>query len=227
MATLANLVQVETSTTGTGTLTLGAAVPGYLTFAQAGVPNGATVSYAILNNSQSEVGRGVYNSGAGTLTRGVLASTNSNALINISGRAVVIVTALAQDFNDKADRSGAVFDTDIRIAQGTGGAIFFGTTGSSDYIYHDGTNFYVNGGPIVTQATGGSADWFESRIHDVRELRFSVEYYTDVRPGGYFGMTAGAVMTGLYTAVGGDNVYQYYRFLQAYSIDRGWFNIVE
>lgn len=97
---LFNLVQQAIASSGTGTLTLGAAVTGFLTMAQAGAPNGAQVSYAILNGDQTEVGRGTYSSSAGTITRGVLRSTNNNALINIAGVATVIVTALAEDFND-------------------------------------------------------------------------------------------------------------------------------
>jgi hypothetical protein len=58
MAKLYNLARVTTATTGTGTMTLGAAVAGYLTFAGAGVQNGDVVAYAIKDGSNSEIGRG-------------------------------------------------------------------------------------------------------------------------------------------------------------------------
>lgn len=101
MAVLANLARMTTATTGTGTLTLGSAVSGFLTFAAAGITNGQTVSYAIEDGANREVGRGVYSTSGTTLTRTVLKSTNSNAAISLSGNAQVFITALAEDL-DKA-----------------------------------------------------------------------------------------------------------------------------
>ena len=43
MTHLSNLVRVYTATVGAGPVTLGAAVPGFLTFIQGAVPDGATV----------------------------------------------------------------------------------------------------------------------------------------------------------------------------------------
>lgn len=95
---LYNLARMSTTTAGTGTITLGSAVAPYLTFAQAGVPDGARVSYSILDGSNSEVGRGVYTAAGTTLTRGPVKSTNSNAAISLSGNAIVMIDALAEDF---------------------------------------------------------------------------------------------------------------------------------
>jgi hypothetical protein len=96
---LYNIVKVYTSTTGTGTISLGAAVSSFITFATAGVVNGSTVSYAIEDGSNREVGTGTYTSGAETLTRNVVTSTNSNNLISLSGNAVVFITGLAADLS--------------------------------------------------------------------------------------------------------------------------------
>lgn len=98
MALLYNLARMTTATTGTGTLTLGSAVTGFLSFAGAGVSNGETVTYAIKDGSNSEIGRGVYTSSGTTLSRTVLKSTNSNNAINLSGSAQVVITAAAEDF---------------------------------------------------------------------------------------------------------------------------------
>lgn len=97
MGLLYNLARVTTATTGTGTITLGAAVSGYLTFALAGASNGDIVSYGIKDGSNSEVGIGTYTSAGTTLTRTVTKSTNSNAAINLSGSAEVFITARAED----------------------------------------------------------------------------------------------------------------------------------
>lgn len=100
MGSLYDLARVLTATVGTGTLTLGAAVPPWLTFAQAGVPDGATVSYAIEDGTlNSEIGTGVYTASGTTLTRTVTKSSNSNSAINLSGSAQVYITARAEDLD--------------------------------------------------------------------------------------------------------------------------------
>lgn len=98
---LANLARMTTSTTGTGTITLGSAASSggvtFLTFAQAGVADGDVVTYAIADTNASEIGRGTYTSSGTTLTRTVLKSTNSNSAINLSGNAQVFITPAAED----------------------------------------------------------------------------------------------------------------------------------
>lgn len=90
---------MTTSTTGTGTITLGSAVAPWLTFSGAGVTNGQVVSYGIYDaaGGNSETGIGTYTSSGTTLTRTVTTSTNSNNAINLSGSAEVYITARAQD----------------------------------------------------------------------------------------------------------------------------------
>lgn len=97
MAKLYNLARMTTATTGTGTLTLGSAVAGFLSFAGAGIADGETVTYAIKDGSNSEIGRGVYTAGGTTLSRTVLKSTNSNNAINLSGSAEIFITPAAED----------------------------------------------------------------------------------------------------------------------------------
>jgi hypothetical protein len=99
---LYNLARMTSATTGTGTLTLGAAVAGYLTFSGAGVADGDVVLYGIKDGSSSEVGWGTYTASGTTLSRNVYKSTNANALISCSGNAgqEVYITALAGDGGD-------------------------------------------------------------------------------------------------------------------------------
>lgn len=100
MNALFDLARVTTPTVGTGPLSLGSPVAGFLTFAQSGVPDGATISYGISDGTNSEVGWGVY-SAAGTLTRNVYRSTaggSNTGLVPLSGAAQVFITALAEDF---------------------------------------------------------------------------------------------------------------------------------
>ncbi len=100
MAILANRARVATATTGTGTITLGAASTGYQTFADAGVANGQRVSYVIEDGSAWEVGSGIYTTAGTTLTRTVLESSNADSAISLSGSAVVFITALKQDLGE-------------------------------------------------------------------------------------------------------------------------------
>jgi hypothetical protein len=112
---LHNLARVTSATTGTGTLTLGSAVSGFLTFADAGVADGEAVFYSIRDGANSEVGRGVYTASGTTLTRTTIyESTNGGSAINCSGTQEVFVTLPAESIPpglfgspDIAGRGGA------------------------------------------------------------------------------------------------------------------------
>lgn len=108
MGSLANLVRVVSATTGTGTLTLGATVSGFLSPANAGAVTGQVFTYAIeadyvavgddMIPTSREVGWGVYTAAGTTLTRNVINSTNSNALLNLAGDEQVILCPLSETF---------------------------------------------------------------------------------------------------------------------------------
>jgi len=103
MAKLYNLARMTTATTGTGTITLGSAASGFLTFALAGVANGDVVAYGIKDGANSEVGTGTYTASGTTLTRSVTKSTNSNSPISLSGTAEVFIVARAEDILNPAN----------------------------------------------------------------------------------------------------------------------------
>ena len=97
MATLVNRAKVSTGTTGTGTVTLGSAVSGFQTFADAGVSNGDTVRYVIEDGTSWELGTGTYSSTGPTLTRTVAESSAGGSALNLSGNAEVFISATSAD----------------------------------------------------------------------------------------------------------------------------------
>ena len=98
MVKLVNRAKMTTATTGTGTITLGSAVDGFQTFTAAGVVNGDTVRYCIEDGTSNfELGSGVFTASGTTLTRVVSESSNSGNAINLSGDAIVFITAIAAD----------------------------------------------------------------------------------------------------------------------------------
>ena len=87
-------VKESSSTTGTGTFTLGGAVSGFESFA-AGIGGDNTTYYCIFETGTNnfEVGFGTLNSGASTLARTyVISSSNSDAKVNFAGATEVFCT---------------------------------------------------------------------------------------------------------------------------------------
>jgi hypothetical protein len=110
MVTLVNRAKVATTSTGTGTITLGAAESGYQSFADAGVVNSDVVRYTIEDGDAWEIGTGGINAAVTTMSRTLIESSTGSKL-NLSGEAVVYVTATGEDIQQPPSE-GAFVDGD-------------------------------------------------------------------------------------------------------------------
>lgn len=102
MVKLVNRAKMTVASGGAGDITLGTAVDGYQTFADAGVSDTDVVRYTIEDGDDWEIGTGVYTASGTTLVRTVTESSNSDAALNCSADAIIFVTMAAEDFSDNA-----------------------------------------------------------------------------------------------------------------------------
>ena len=140
-------VKETTTTTGTGTITLGGAVSGFQAFSAIG--DGNTTFYTIAGGGEWEVGVGTYTSSGTTLSRDtVLDSSNSGSLVNFSaGTKDVFVTYPAER-------------TITGGGGGIGALVVNATTVTENYTIETGTNaqsvgpMTVDSGITVTISSG-------------------------------------------------------------------------
>jgi hypothetical protein len=159
-------VKETTTTTGTGTITLGGAVTGFETFA-AGIGNSNTTYYCITlpNSAEFEVGLGTLNGDSSTLARTtVISSSNSDSAVNFSaGTKDVFCTMPASKAVIEDASNNVVIGNDLTI----GAKLKLPTNTANKILVADGTSFeevdmsgdatIASGGAVTLAASGVSA----------------------------------------------------------------------
>lgn len=151
MVVLANRAKMSTTTTGTGTITLGSAEDGYQTFADAGVIDGDVVRYVIEDGSNWEIGTGTYTASGTTLSRTVSESSNSDAAINLSGSATVFVSATSEDFDVLDVATLGTSEASKVVTADANGVVIF-----SDGVVEDETSVTSSGSATTVNCRDGN-----------------------------------------------------------------------
>jgi hypothetical protein len=200
MVKLVNRAYVSTATTGTGTITLGSPLAGQRSFADAGVADGDTVRYIIEDGSEWEIGTGTYTASGTTLSRTVSESSNSDAAINLSGDAVVYISAVEADFRE--ERVGDISSSTLDLSTGT----VFSDAPSANvtYVFSNppasgtayGFTLKVTPSATVTVTWPASVDWAGGTAPDAPASGETDVYAFYTQDGGttYYGFQAGDAM---------------------------------
>lgn len=167
MSDRANLVRVLTSSTGTATMTLGAAYSQlFMTSAEAGMIDGRTYSYLIVDGNNWELGKGVYTASGTTLSRVTveasrIAGTLGTSKITLSGTAQVRIIEAADDMGALRGTRAVTGTSDALVETDLGRAVTYSNAAaiavSLAQAFQDGWTTWVKntgaGAVTITPAT--------------------------------------------------------------------------
>jgi len=170
MTKFANRAKMSISSTGTGNVTLNAAVAGYRTFAAAGIVDTDVIRYIIEDGTSWEIGTGLMSSSATVMARTVEESSNSNAALDLTSAAKVLIGITAQDFeanpaprwtttpastlNLATDGSTAVTLTGVAVDENF--PVRYSWDGYSGSTIYDASSLppQLASAPVINQSTG-------------------------------------------------------------------------
>lgn len=179
MSLLLNRAQVQTATTGTGTVDLDAAVSPYQSWATAGAVDGEYYSYLIEEGVDWEIGTGVYDATNDRLSRpgpnyDACFASSTGSLLNLAGAATVGCVAGEWDINKRGfrarqstDITGVTFPFTVPFEScainGPGNTginkIWLGpnvnfTAATTDIVTATGHGLVTGNGPFMLKTTG-------------------------------------------------------------------------
>ena len=159
---VADRVKEQTTTSGTGNISLGGAVTGFVTFSSV-LSNGDTTYYTISDGNNWEVGLGTYTSSGNTLTRtdsNVLQSTNSDNRISLSGSAADVFITLPADKAIFLDTSG-----DLVVGTQT---YLNATSQRFSYLVSSGTQTVFTGSDAASKTLSFSSTFIDVYLNGIR-----------------------------------------------------------
>lgn len=159
---VADRVKEQTTTSGTGNISLGGAVTGFVAFSSV-LSNGDTTYYTISDGNNWEVGLGTYNSSGNTLTRtdsNVLQSTNSDNRISLSGSAADVFITLPADKAIFLDTSG-----DLVVGTQT---YLNATSQRFSYLVSSGTQTVFTGSDAASNTLSFSSTFIDVYLNGIR-----------------------------------------------------------
>ena len=158
---------VTTTTTGTGTITLGTPIIGFRSFESVDVADGDEIEYAIQDGTAWEYGTGTYSSTGPTISRdNIEESSNGGAAIDLSGDAVVFCDAFAVDLG------GVVRLYDINVTGSPSSIVCDDLNqGFSKYIIDFNVN--IPGPTIIMRTSSDGGMNFDDGAEDYRYHSYS------------------------------------------------------
>ena len=149
-------VKVTTSTTGTGTLTLGSAESGFQAFSVIG--DGNQTYYAIKSDAGFEVGIGTYTHSGTTLSRDtILESSNSGSAVSLTGTSTVFTTYPAERSSFR--NVGVARDYTASGSITAGKPLILNTNYTVTQVAETSTTFAV-GSVQEIDSSSGNSDYF-------------------------------------------------------------------
>jgi len=156
-------VRQTTSTTGTGPVTLDGTVTGFQDFSVIG--DGNTTYYAIVLDTEWEVGLGTYTASGTTLSRDVvLESSNSGNLVNFSGGAKDVFVTYPAERSVYVDGSSIVPAVAATLPAVSGGTGLSSVGATGNVLTSDGTNWVSSAPTPGTRFSAGTTGFTPSTL---------------------------------------------------------------